>query len=389
MLLPIDNDPRDYAWGRRGAISALLGRPATDAVEAELWLGAHHGSPSRVLRPEAVGGAVDLAAAIAAVPAITGGTGRLPILLKVIAPGSALSLQAHPTPAQAAAGFAREEAAGIPVDARERNYKDPYPKPELVVAVSERFEALAGLRPVEDAVAALHRLAALPSLGDGPAEVLLSLASGLRSADDLPAAIAGLLGGGVDAADAIAAVSASATADPAEFPVQARLAGEYPGDPGIVISLLLHHVVLRRGEALFLPAGNLHAYLDGVGIELMTASDNVIRGGLTPKHIDVPELLAVLDPRPAEEPRLPAVALAGGGVEFRPDDPAAGFGLAWVEDAAELPLDGAAIALVVDGAFELTGAHGRAELGRGEAMLVTPDEGVLRIAGSGLVVVAR
>lgn len=393
MLLAIDNDPRDYAWGRRGAISRLLGRAPTDAIEAELWLGAHHGSPTRVVDPDEVGGAADLLEAVAAVPALTGGSGRLPFLLKVITPASPLSLQAHPTAAQAVAGFKREDAAGIALDAFDRNYKDPFPKPELIVALEDGYEALAGLRPVQDAVAALDRLAALPSVSDGDAEVILGLAASLRRSDDLPSSIARLLRreDGVD--DEIAAVTravAGAAAGGAHgFPVQATIAREYPGDPGILISLLLHHVTLRRGESLYLPAGNLHAYLDGVGIELMTASDNVLRGGLTPKHVDVPELLAVLDATPRPVPWLAAEALPGGGVEYRPDDPDAGFGLAWIEGDAALPLHGPAIALCVDGSFSMQGERSTASIARGGARFASPDERILRISGSGLLVVAR
>ncbi len=392
MLLAIDNAPRDYAWGRRGAISALLGRAATDAVEAELWLGAHHGSPSRILDPAAVGGAGDLATAVASVPALTGEAGSLSFLLKVIAPGAPLSLQAHPSAAQARAGFDREEAAGIPLSARERNYRDPLPKPELVVAVEDGYEALAGLRPVEDAVAAFRRMAGLPGVAEGDAGLIDALAARLGSGPSFggPAAfVARMLGGGAGPDDEIAAVSRVAIAHPDDLSVQARLAAAYPGDPGIVISVLLHHLVLARGEALYLPAGNLHAYLDGVGIELMTASDNVLRGGLTPKHVDVPELLAVLDADPRPAPRLSATPLPGGGVEYRPADPDAGFGLAWIEDAAALPLSGPAIALCLAGSFALAGEAGAARLSRGEALLASPDEGVLRITGSGLLVVAR
>ena len=395
MLLAIDNDPRDYAWGRRGAISRLLGRPSTDAIEAELWLGAHHGSPTRVLDPGAVGGAVDLVAAVAQVPELTGGTGRVPFLLKVIAPASPLSLQAHPTATQAEAGFARENAAGIALDAFGRNYKDPYPKPELIVALEDGYQALAGLRPVQDAVAALHQLAALPAVADEHAETLLGLAVALQKSDDLPGFIARLLrredGAGSESTvdDEIAAVTAAALAASEEFPVQATIARTYPGDPGIVISLLLHHVTLRRGESVYLPAGNLHAYLDGIGIELMTASDNVLRGGLTPKYVDVSELLTVLDASVRPEPRLVSTALPGGGVEYRPDDPDAGFGLAWIERDATLPLTGPAIALCVEGAFTVTGDHTEVRLERGSSIFASPDEGSLRISGSGLVVVAR
>ena len=171
--------------------------------------------------------------------------------------------------------------------------------------------------------------------------------------------------------------------------MKATIERTYPGDHGIVISLLLHHVTLRRGESVYLPAGNLHAYVDGIGIELMTASDNVLRGGLTPKYVDVSELLTVLDASARPEPRLVPTTLPGGGVEYRPHDPDAGFGLAWIERDATLPLTGPAIALCIEGAFTVTGDHAEVRLERGSSIFASPDEGTLRISGSGLVVVAR
>ena len=151
MFVGITNSPRPYAWGSHGAISALLGLTPSAALEAELWLGAHAGSPSRIINPSQAGGADTLADWIAADPESAlgvhrPGEPRLPFLLKVLAAASPLSLQAHPTAAQAVAGFAREEAAGIPLDAPERNYKDSDAKPEIIYALEDGFEALCGFR---------------------------------------------------------------------------------------------------------------------------------------------------------------------------------------------------------------------------------------------------
>lgn len=393
MFLPIDNVLRGYAWGRRGDISRLLGRPRTDAIEAEWWLGAHPGSPSRVLAPARVGGAADLADAVATTPDLTAGVGRIPFLLKLITPGAPLSLQAHPNADQAAHGFAREEDAGIPRDAHERVYRDPFPKPELLVALEDRFQALAGLRPVGDSVATLRRMRARCSEIGVDARVLGTLTDRLGGVDGSAVDLGGQIGRQLrrdgTVADEIEAVSRVARAHPGEFPVQNLLAHSYPGDPGIVISVLLHHLVLRRGEAVYLPAGNLHAYLDGVGIELMTASDNVLRGGLTSKHIDVPGLLGVLDPVPGPAPRLVTRDLPGGGREYRPPDADAGFGLAWIESTATLPLAGAAVVLCLEGEFAVRGERSSTRVTRGEAMVVSPDETVLAVDGGGLAVVAR
>jgi len=383
MLLRIANDPRDYAWGRRGAISDLIGGPATDRVEAELWLGAHHGSPSRVLDPGLVGGATDLAAAVAAEPTLTGATGRIPFLLKVLAAGEPLSLQAHPNAAQAIEGFERENAAGIALDAPDRNYKDPYPKPELLVAVSERFEALAGFR---SAASASHDIAETAAAVARGAEVR-PLLDRLTSDATVGAAFEWLLSDAAEVPAVVEAITLGLERDRAAHPYATRIAELHPGDPGIVGALLLHHVVLARGEAIYLPAGNVHAYLDGVGIELMIASDNVLRGGLTAKHIDVAELTRVLEPAAGPVPRLMAEPLADGGVEYRPAG--AGFSLAFVDERAVLPLDGPAIALCTAGEFLVEGARSSATIMRGDAVLASPDEGELRVRGAGALYVAR
>ena len=386
MIVGITNTPRDYAWGARGEISALLGRPATDAIEAELWLGAHHGSPSVILDPQQTGGAGDLAAWVSADPrTVLGPTPRFPFLLKVLAAGSPLSLQAHPTAEQAAAGFAREEAAGIPLDAPERNYKDPYPKPEMLLAVSERFRALCGIRSAAATRAALERLAELAAPLPGAREGIATILARLEGDDSIGSVIAWLFTGAEGSRDAVAAVAAAAAANSEEWPTQAEIAALHPGDAGLVVSLLLNEVELAAGEAIFLPAGNIHAYLRGVGIELMEASDNVLRGGLTPKHIDVPELLSVLDTRPHGVPWLhPEVPLPDVRV-FRPEG--VGFELIEFEGDGPCPLDGPSIALCLDGAFSITG-RSSAELARGDSVYITPDEGDLVVTGSGRLVVA-
>lgn len=384
MIVGITNTPRDYAWGVPGGISALLGHPATDAVEAELWLGSHPGSPSVIVDPAATGGARDLAEWIAADPrsALGDGLDRLPFLLKVLAASAPLSLQAHPTAEQAAEGFAREEAAGIPIDAAERNYKDPYPKPELILAVSDRFAALCGFRSVADTRDVLDRV--LARHGGEPAARMRDLRERLSADGDLAAVVEWLVRRGEGVDELVAAVAQLAADDP-DLAVQADLAARYPGDPGIVVSLLMNHAELRAGEALFLPAGNIHAYLHGVGVELMEASDNVLRGGLTPKHVDVSELLRVLDTAPRGVPWLPPEVPVPDVRVFRPDD--VGFELIEFEGDGPCPLDGPAIALCLAGSFTIAGRTS-ARIARGDSVYVTPDEGDLVVTGSGRLVVA-
>ncbi len=301
---------RSYAWGSRTALARIQGRPVpSDHPEAEIWLGAHPADSAQVLHE---GGSTPLLTLIDGDPAThLGGSAqqyesRLPYLLKLLAAEEPLSLQAHPSSAQAREGFARENAAGVPIDSAVRNYRDPNHKPELIVALTE-FEALAGFRSPTDTVELLDALA-VSALG-GYRTLLAAQpdASGLRtvftswitlpgqSLDDILPAVA---------QGCIDYLSGPARTDGGRFAAEARtlleLGESYPGDAGVLAALLLNRVTLAPGQGLYLDAGNLHAYLRGTGVEIMANSDNVLRGGLTPKHVDVPELLRVLDFEPAD-----------------------------------------------------------------------------------------
>ncbi|WP_395640933.1 mannose-6-phosphate isomerase, class I [Pseudolysinimonas sp.] len=325
MFVEITNEPRDYAWGSTTLIPELLGVAPDGRPQAEIWLGTHAGSPSRVVGRD--GDLRDL-------------VGELPFLLKILAAGTPLSLQAHPTTAQAQEGFARENAAGIPVDAPHRNYKDPHAKPEMIYALSEEFRALCGFRPVTETRTVLDA-------------VRPGLLPGLRADADLPATFEWLLSGHPDVAEVVAEVTAIARdADGDSWATVRLLAAHYPGDPGVVISLLLHTVVLAHGEALYLPAGNIHAYLSGLGIELMGPSDNVLRCGLTPKHVDVPELLRIVDFTPVADPRL-APATADGLAVFAPIG--AGWELLESRGERDLDADAPALLVVLDGEADAEG----------------------------------
>jgi mannose-6-phosphate isomerase len=357
-----------------------------------LWLGAHPGSPSRIIDPSQTGGATDLAMWIAAEPDLTlgahpSGEPRLPFLLKVLAAESPLSLQAHPTAQQAIAGFAREHAEGIPITAPDRNYRDAFPKPEILYALSETVEALCGFRSIKRLREIISRLIELDAADPEP--VSAPLRTWLdRTVDDdsLHGVFEWLISKGDGVRELINRVVAIARANPAEFDTVVLLADAYPGDPGVVISLMLHRVSLKRGEALYLPAGNIHAYLSGLGVELMAASDNVLRGGLTPKHVDVDELLHVLDFRPGPAPYLQPETPAPGVRVFRPS--AVGFALVTLGDGAGCTLTGPAIALCAEGELTLSGDRSSVKLSRGESVYVTPDEGSLAAAGSGTVFIA-
>ncbi len=376
MFVGITNSPRDYAWGSTTAIAELLGRSPTGGPEGELWLGTHPGSPASTED----GRLLDVAVG-----------GRLPFLLKVLAADAPLSLQAHPTREQAAEGFARENAAGLAADAARRNYRDPNHKPELIYALSSPFRALCGFRPVAATRELLEPVAADPRFAP--------LLDRLGGDADLGPVFEWLItrGPGVDEL-VRAAASASAGRSEPEWATVRLLAARYPGDPGVAISLLLNTVELDPGQALYLPAGNIHAYLDGLGIELMAASDNVLRGGLTPKHVDVPELLRVLDTRPLPLPLLEPARPAPGLTVFRPEPEIADLELAIAAPASEssptgveVPLGGRAAILLCLGdevVLRSTGADGASRvLPRGAALFVRDEPG-LTVTGSGTLVVA-
>ena len=359
MFVGITNTPRDYAWGSSTAIADLLGTTPSGGPEAELWLGTHPGSPSRT----ATGSLADLT--------------TLPFLLKVLAASRPLSLQAHPTIAQAVEGFARENAAGIPLDAPNRNYKDELHKPELIYALTP-FRALCGFRPASETSAALERL-----VDARPGDPLLSgWLDRMGSDEGIRPTFEWLISRGDGVEQLIATlVEVAALVDGEHYTLIGELASEYPGDPGIAISLMLNLVTLMPGEVLYLAAGNIHAYIEGLGIELMAASDNVLRGGLTPKHVDVPELLRVLDFTPVAVPYLAPLVLADGVSDFRPD--VSDFQLLQVTGDAVVELPGEAIVLCTAGSF----AVGEQAVARGAAFYVS-GESQLAVVGSGELFIA-
>lgn len=377
MLAALSNVPRDSAWGSPSLIADLEGREPSGAPEAEVWFGDHPGSPALVQD----GSGRTLDEWLGAEGVAGGAPARLPFLLKLLAAASTLSIQAHPSKAQAEAGFAREHATGAPADDPGRNYHDDNHKPELIVALSDRFEALAGLRDLDATLDLLDELAVAGTAG------VTELRRRLSAPDALGATIGWLLSGEAQGVvdDVIATASvASSPRFGAEFALSGRLATEYPGDAGVVVALLMNLVTLRRGEAIYVPAGVLHAYQSGLGVELMAASDNVLRGGLTPKHIDVAELLRILDAATGPAPLLSPEHVAPGIDAYAP--PVADFALLRVDAAAssvEVATTGVAIVLATAGEVAVAGARAGEQvvLRPGQALIATPDESPLRLAG--------
>ncbi|MGW7079716.1 mannose-6-phosphate isomerase, class I [Streptomyces sp. NPDC054866] len=284
----LTNTIRPYAWGSTTAIAELIGVEPTGEPQAEMWMGAHPGAPSRTERgpldeviDEDPGHELGRAAVARFGP-------RLPFLLKILAAGAPLSLQVHPDLEQAREGYEDEESRGVPIDAPNRNYKDANHKPELICALTE-FDGLCGFRdPVEtaDLLAGLGVDSLKPYvdlLHAKPEEgALREVLTAVLTAD--PEEMAATVTEVTDAAERLGGA----------YTPYAGIAHHYPGDPGVIAAMLLNHVRLQPGEALFLGAGVPHAYLDGLGVEIMANSDNVLRCGLTPKHVDVPELLRIV-----------------------------------------------------------------------------------------------
>ncbi|NEE02481.1 mannose-6-phosphate isomerase, class I [Phytoactinopolyspora halotolerans] len=289
MAVLLENPVRSYAWGSPTVIPALLGQEPTGEPQAELWVGAHPGSPSTV-----AGDGRTLDRYIADDPETTLGAGVaerfggvLPYLLKILAIERPLSIQVHPTIEQAQQGYAADDAAGIPLDSPKRSYRDRNHKPEMVVALTD-FEALMGFREPRELVWLFEEIAP-DEFADAIA--MLKRHDGLRDLVtawlNLPETEAGRL---VRVLTEIAA----ARQDREALRIVARLADVYPGDRGILLASLMIRVPLRPGDAAFVGAGVPHAYLSGVAVEPQASSDNTLRAGLTPKHVDTTEVERIL-----------------------------------------------------------------------------------------------
>ncbi len=408
-MYELENVLRPYAWGSPTAIAELLGRPASGGPEAELWIGAHPDSPSVALTPAAGGagrhapeahdgGRLALDTLIAGDPEHCLGSAsvatfgpRLPFLLKVLAAETPLSLQVHPTLDQAREGFAREEAAGVDSAAPERNYKDAFHKPEMIFALTP-FEALCGFRPAAESRAVFVHVAACFDLAGLELPPLVPLLLEDLAQPDEPAALRSaferLIAGGEDVSHAtamiVAALVSGAPMGPhvAELTTVVNLNNDYPGDPGVLISLLLNRISLAPGEAVYLPAGNVHAYLHGLGIEVMASSDNVLRGGLTPKFVDVPELLKTVAFEAVAVPMLAAETTMLGQEIFRP--PFREFQLQRIElapGAEPVPLaqSGAAVVIVTGGSVRLDSPRGELRLERGASAFLPAAEAPVNV----------
>jgi mannose-6-phosphate isomerase len=385
----LDNPVKPYAWGSATEIPRLLGLPPTGEPQAELWMGTHPAAPSRLRSGGSLPALIeaDPTGQLSA-PVVRRFGARLPFVMKVIAAERNLSLQTHPNLDQARAGYADEQQRGVPLDSPERSYVDPNHKPELVCALTP-FEALCGFRSIPVTLSLLSALAsAAPGLG--------KYVDALRvrpDSDGLREVVTGLLTVPADRrkrlVDSVVAACAGGSADfPAECATAVELGAAYPGDPGVVIALLLNRLRLEPGQALFLTAGNMHCYLRGTAVEVLASSDNVLRGGLTSKHVDVPELLRVVDVGAGPPPLMTPKHAGPGHLAYRP--PVLDFRLdtfALGADPVALGVTGPRILLTVDGTASVSAGAQTLTLPRGASAWV-PAGVPARVAGTGQLVMA-
>ena len=375
MLLKITNQARDYAWGSKTLIADYFGIPATGQPMAEIWFGTHDGSPAQ----------------LADGTSLSAKLGRqLPFLLKILAADSPLSIQAHPNSAQAKEGFERENSRGISLNSANRNYKDDRHKPELIVALSD-FEALAGFKPLDEIKQLFVDLAEHQGVSEGFRTMSANWLALISETDGLKKLFAAISNSRSNL-DGFNAELASLADGEARFALAERLNLLYPGDSGVVLSLLLNHIYLEPGEALFLDAGNPHAYIQGLGIEVMASSDNVLRGGLTQKNVDLPELESVINYEVSGQPIISPREISKG--LFHYECAAEDFILYRAELSgsvvmADLNLPGESIVLCTAGEVAISNSIDEREvLRRGEAAYIAADSSRFTLVGSGTVFIA-
>lgn len=362
-MLPLIGTIQHYAWGSAEKIARLQGRDPHGEPEAELWFGAHPKAPSLI-----AGSHATLLGEFERDARLAGPAGRLPFLMKILAIDTPCSIQVHPSPDQAHEGYTRELAAGIEYDDPHRCYVDAYDKPELLCAL-EPSDALVGFRPAEE-VATMLKQAGCSNLSDRlsnttPGVLFLELLADAEIAE-------------LDKVTSFAAEHVDA--DPVWYWIT-RLASLYPRDPGLLAPIFLHYVRLEPGEAIYVPAGLIHAYLHGFAVEVMGASDNVLRAGLTPKHVDVPELSRVVSTESAPVSVITGTRGADGWNHWHASSPY--FHLMGADVATEtMTVEGPAIVIAVQGSIVVSSTEQRHQVDAGRGAFIAAADRAT-ISGSG------
>lgn len=374
-MLRLKNPRRHYDWGSDTAIPTFAGEQGTGAPVAEEWMGTHPLGESLAIARDGV-----------LVP-LSEVSGDLPFMFKILAAARPLSVQVHPSAEIARAGFEAEQTAGVRLDDPARTFKDPNHKPEMAYALTT-FDTLVGFRPTAEILRILHgldvplaqrladELTADPGFA-GIVRLVEDVLSGDVTAEDVDAIVAGsadLVQRGIDIRRAYSTV--------------VEVAEDHPGDPGVVIALLLNRLTLQAGEAAFLGDGIIHAHLRGMCLEIMANSDNVLRAGLTSKPLDTVGLVECLDVGMSRVARVTPRLFGGSTDIFAPD--VREFALAVGQcstgdpDGIELPLSKQRIIVCTGGDVEIVNADGqRIPLSRGQSLYAGADDGIVSVFGVG------
>ena len=378
LISKLENDARDYDWGSLSLLADVLGFASTGAPMAEVWFGTHAGSPARLATTRTT---------------LQQSLGRnLDFMIKFLAADFPLSIQVHPNEIQAVAGFIAEDASGIALDHPTRNFKDQSPKREAIVAITE-FDLLAGLRPLEKIHAAMTELAELVS--EGPASLLHRYAALATSADGHRALLGDILAGDhsspmqVELLDELAALVPGKPASTLiDYPLLALMTQKFGADRGLLLALTMRRFTISPGSAVFVETGVPHCYLSGLGVEIMSSSDNVLRGGLTSKHVSSPDFMAMLDIAASLKtaPQQPTQIVNGlarfnfGPIEFALHR----VSVSGANMLIDFGLPGESILVCTSGELAISNSlEERIVIRRGEAAYLSADAKFYSIAGSG------
>lgn len=385
----LENPIRGYEWGSPTLIQQLLGRPIDGEVMAEVWIGAHPDDPSEAV---SVGHQVPLDQLIAASPDNALGSSvakrfdnRLPYLVKFLAAAKGLSIQVHPTTEQAREGYARENQAGVGLDDPTRTYRDASHKPEILYSLTH-MELLSGLREPEQAAKLIESLDV-----DALSPLVRELRGGSNPERCMRDAFAWLLAerGNATWVQQVAERAALLRGGRPEMAAVSELARQYPGDPGIVAPLIMNYEQIRPGQVIFTGAGTLHAYLRGMALEVMGASDNVLRAALTSKHVDKEGVLEISSFRPGLAAFAVGNEISPGRRDYRIDGiPDFAMQIITVQGGEELsgPVSGPRVAVCLQGTTVVRTVD-KQQLDAGQAVFVPATEGAVRISGSGVAAV--
>ena len=378
MLVKIGNHPRDYDWGSKTLFADVLNIEATGREMAELWFGTHPISEAFDIESNS--------------PLSTLLGKRLDFMAKFLAAEHPLSIQLHPNAAQAEAGFATENAAGLDLAGVSRIFRDDKAKREAIVAITE-FEMLAGLRPADQIADVLDELA--ERVSEGSAALLASYSASLLGADGHRALFGAILAG--DQPSAVQAVLLGELVTLAQSDQDFRyvdaallhlLTKRFGADRGLLLALTMRRFTLEPGEAMFVETGVPHCYLSGLGAEVMTSSDNVLRGGLTQKQVSTTQFVAMLDVTEALETSITVPRQLGGGLwryDFATEDFAVHrISVSGSNMLIDFGLPGASILMCLSAELAVSNSlEERLVLRKGEAAYLSDDARYYSITGSG------